>query len=148
MLANLGLASAMIALTVLVSFFGFILLTHMMSGAHGRIRPHQNRGRAALMILLVVVGIFALHTIHIWLYAALYLALGEMHSLEQALYFSTVSFSSLGYGDLLLSEKWRLLGAIEAVTGLVLIAWSTSFLLTVTARLRVLEHDWLEHKDD
>jgi hypothetical protein len=50
----------------------------------------------------------------------------------------------VGYGDLTLSSAWRLLGAIEAANGLILIAWSTAFLMGVTARLRLLEHDWLE----
>jgi hypothetical protein len=149
LLANLGLATVMVAVTVLISFFGFIGLTWLMSGSHDRIRPHQSKGRAALLILLVVFGLFGLHTVQIWLYAALFILLGEIATLEEALYFSTVSFSSLGYGDVLLGSKWRLVGAIEGVNGLLLIAWSTSFLLTVTSRLKLLEHEWLEpHKKD
>jgi hypothetical protein len=82
----------------------------------------------------------------VWLYAVLFRALGEFATFEQALYFSTVSFSTLGYGDLTLSAPWRVLGAIEGVNGLVLIAWSTAFLMSVTARLRLLEHEWLDNK--
>ena len=70
----------------------------------------------------------------------------EFGTFEQALYFSTVSFSTLGFGDLTLGVNWRVLGAIEAVNGLVLIAWSTAFLMNVTNRLRLLEHEWLEPK--
>jgi voltage-gated potassium channel Kch len=142
--ANLGVATAMVAATVLISFWGFIGLTWLMRGSHGRLRPHAGRARAALLILMVVFGIFALHTIQIWMYAVLYIALGELRSFEEALYFSTVTFVSLGYGDVVLSTKWRVLSAIEAANGVVLIAWSTAFLLTVTARLKLLEHDWLE----
>ena len=147
LLSNLGVASLMVAITVLISFFGLIGLTRLMSGTHNRIRPQANRGRAALLIMLVVFGIFALHTVQIWLYAALYMLLGEIESFEEALYFSTVNFASLGYGDILLSQKWRLVGAIEAANGVLLIAWSTSFLLTVTGRLKLLEHEWLERGD-
>lgn len=137
----------MVAITVLISFFGLIGLTRLMSGTHSSIRPQANRGRAALLIVLVVFGIFALHTVQIWLYAALYMLLGEIESFEEALYFSTVNFASLGYGDILLSQKWRLVGAIEAANGVLLIAWSTSFLLTVSGRLKLLEHEWLERGD-
>jgi hypothetical protein len=97
-----------------------------------------------VLILIVVFGIFALHTVQIWLYAALYIALGEMRSFEEALYFSTVTFASLGYGDIVLSPKWRVLSAIEGANGVILFAWSTAFLLAVTTRLRLLEHEWLE----
>jgi hypothetical protein len=147
LVANLGLASAMVALTVLVHFWGLLALTRIVSGGSRRFRAHEGAGRAAVVILVGVFGVFALHTIEIWLYAALYRLLGEMGTLEQSLYFSTVTFASLGYGDIVLSPRWRLLSAIEASNGVILFAWSTAFLLTVTRRLNVLEHDWLERHE-
>jgi hypothetical protein len=141
---NLAAATLMVAVTTLVHFFGLLILTSLMSGAHTRLRPHEATWRQAGMILLVVFGIFALHTVQVWCYAVLYRLLGEFTTFEQALYFSTVSFSTLGLGDLTLSVNWRVLGAIEAMNGLVLIAWSTAFLMSVTTRLRLLEHEWLE----
>jgi hypothetical protein len=142
---NLGVATVMVAVTTLIHFFGLLFLTRVMSRAHTRLRTHEGPWRQAGMILLVVFGVFALHTIEIWTYALAFQALGEFQTFEEALYFSTVSFSTLGYGDLTLSVSWRVLGAIEAANGLILIAWSTAFLFGVTTRLRTLEHDWLEH---
>jgi hypothetical protein len=52
----------------------------------------------------------------------------------------------LGYGDVVLDREWRVFGAIEAANGLILFAWSTAFLLSVMARLKALEHDWLDPK--
>ncbi len=144
LMLNLAAATLMVAITTLVHFFGLIILTRLMSSAHTRLRPHESTWRQAGMILLVVFGIFALHTAQIWCYAVLYRLLGEFSTFERALYFSTVSFSTLGLGDLTLSVNWRVLGAIEAMNGLVLIAWSTAFLISVTTRLRLLEHEWLE----
>jgi hypothetical protein len=141
---NLGVASLMVGVTTLTHFFGLLLLTRLMSRAHTRLRTHEGAWRQAGMILLVVFGVFALHTMEIWAYALAFRSLGEFQTLEEALYFSTVTFSTLGYGDLTLSISWRVLGAIEAANGLILIAWSTAFLVGVTTRLRALEHDWLE----
>lgn len=141
---NLAIATLMVAITTLEHFFGLLLLTRFMSGAHTRLRPHQSAWRQAGMILLAVFGLFFLHTLQVWCYAVLYRLLGEFNTFEAALYFSTVSFSTLGFGDLTLTVNWRVLGAIEAVNGLVLIAWSTAFLMSLTTRLRVLEHEWLE----
>lgn len=146
LVTELAAATMMVAATTLVHFFGLLLLTRLMTRAHSRLRTHEGAWRQASMILIVVFGIFALHTIQVWLYAVLFRALGEFATFEQALYFSTVSFSTLGYGDLTLSAPWRVLGAIEGVNGLVLIAWSTAFLMSVTARLRLLEHEWLDNK--
>ena len=73
--------------------------------------------------------------------------LGELQNFETALYFSTTTFTAVGYGDVLISPRWRLVAAIEAANGVILLAWSTTFLLSVTSRLRVLEHDWLERRE-
>ena len=144
MIANLALATFMVAVTVLVHFWGLIGLTWIM-GLHGaRLRPRESHLGGAFLLLLVVFGIFALHTVEIWMYAALYGVLGETRSFEEALYFSTVTFASLGYGDVVLTPHWRLLSAIEAANGVVLFAWSTTFLLGVTTRLKLLEHAWLD----
>ena len=145
LLLNLSIASAMVALTVVVHFWGLIALTRIVSGGSERLRAHEGAGRAALVVVLGVFGVFALHTVEIWLYAALYrVVLIETQSFEEALYFSTVTFASLGYGDIVLSPHWRLISAIEAANGVILFAWSTAFLFTLTRRLNLIERDWLE----
>ncbi len=141
---NLAMAIVMVALTVLMHFVGFIGLTRLMRHGKARFGHHETMARQAMIILVVIFGIFALHTVEIWSYAALYCALGEGRTFERALYFSTVTFSSIGYGDVVLSPKWRVLSAIEGANGVILFAWSTSFLITVTSRLRLLEQSWLE----
>ncbi len=145
--ANLAVASAMVALTVLMHFWGLVTLTRVVSGGHERLKPHEGAHRAAIVVLMGVLGIFALHTSEIWLYAALYRFLGETASFEQALYFSTTTFASLGYGDIVLSPNWRLVSAIEGANGVILFAWSTAFLLTMTRKLNLIEQDWLERRN-
>jgi hypothetical protein len=104
----------------------------------------ENIAGQGALIVAVMLGLFLIHAIEILEYAALYLIIDALHDLESALYFSTTSFSSIGYGDVVLAPKWRLLGAIEGLNGLILIGWSTAFLLALMTRLRSLEHDWLE----
>ena len=147
LLSNLGVASVMVAVTVLLHFWGLLLLTYIMSESRHRLRPQESHLHQAALIIFVVFGIFALVTLHIWLYALLFRLLGELPNFEAALYFSTVTFTTLGYGDLVISPRWRLVAAIEAANGVILLAWSTTFLLSVTSRLRVLEHAWLERRD-
>jgi hypothetical protein len=148
MLSNLALASGMVALTVTLHFFGLVGLMRLLRWRGGRLRPQDNLLRQGALILFVVFGLFAIHTAEIWAYAAVFVLIGAVQGLEPALYFSTVNFASLGYGDITLGPEWRLLGAIEAANGVILFAWSTAFLLSVTARLRMLEHDWLEPAQD
>ena len=141
---GLAFATVMVGATVLVHFWGLIGLTALMGQGSTKLRLHEGRWRQAVLIMLTVFGLFGLHTIEIWLYAALYSGLGEFKNFEEALYFSTTTFVTIGYGDVVLSERWRLVAAIEGANGLILIGWSTAFLITVTTRLRLLEHAWLD----
>jgi hypothetical protein len=144
LLANLGLASLMVAITVLVHLWGLLWLIRLVSGGGAHLRVHESKWKAALVVLIAVFGVFAVHTVEIWLYAVLYMALGETRGFEEALYFSTTTFSSLGLGDIVLSPRWRILSAIEGANGVILFAWSTAFLMTLTGQLRLLEHDWFK----
>jgi voltage-gated potassium channel Kch len=75
------------------------------------------------------VFIFVLHVFEIAIWAGAYVALGALNDFEQALYFSAVSFTTVGYGDVVLSEQWRILGVSEAVVGMLLFGWSVGLLL-------------------
>jgi hypothetical protein len=52
----------------------------------------------------------------------------------------------VGFGDVVLPLQWRMLGAIEAANGFILFGWSIAFLMSMTGKLRTLEHDWLERR--
>jgi len=142
--SNLGLATVLAVITVLVHFWGLLFLTHVMHLGRHRLRPHESRLHQAFALLIVVLGIFGLHTIEIWIYAVTYLLLGEFASFEAALYFATSAFTTVGFGDLVVSPRWRVLSAIESANGWILFAWSTAFLLTVTTRMKLLDHEWLD----
>jgi hypothetical protein len=58
-----------------------------------------------------------------------------MPDLPSALYFSAVTYTTTGYGDLVLAEGWRLLGAVEALTGILMCGWSTGFFFAIVNRL-------------
>ncbi|HCK83340.1 MAG TPA: K+ channel TrkA-N [Hyphomonadaceae bacterium] len=144
LIQNLAVASAMVALTVTIHFFGLLGLLYFLRRRGERFRAHESTVGQGALILFLVFGIFTIHTAEIWLYAVFYYAVGALGDFEAALYFSTVVFSAVGFGDIVLNRDWRLVSAIEAANGVILLAWSTAFLLSLMARLRSLEHDWLE----
>lgn len=81
--------------------------------------------------------VFACHVVSIWGWAFLLLALDipALNALEPALYFATVSYTTIGYGDVILNTDWRLLGAFAGANGLILFGWSTAFLYEVVSKL-------------
>lgn len=81
---------------------------------------------STLRLSAFVLWLFLATIIHVWVWALLYVALGALESLETAVYFSTVTFTTLGFGDVVLDDEWRLLSAFEAANGLLMFGWSTA----------------------
>jgi hypothetical protein len=143
MFANLALGALMIAATVLFHTAGLIALSGTMNRAVHWFRLHRHGLGKTVTMVTTVLGIFALHTVEIWMWAALFFVMGEIVRFEDALYFSTATFSTIGYGDIILSPAWRLLGALEGINGFILIGWSTAFLVAASTRhgpFRLGEH--------
>ena len=91
--------------------------------------------RGALFTLVIVLAIFTLHGLEIWSFAVLYIVIGAIPDMESALYFSTISYSTVGYSDVHITQDWRLLGAFESILGMVLIGWSTAFFFRMLGRI-------------
>jgi voltage-gated potassium channel Kch len=134
MLTNLVVGTIVISSTVLIHTFGLIAITHVMASLVARFRMHGRRSRVIAMIS-IVFGLFAVLTVEIWLWAIFYLLIGAFPDIATALYFSTVTFSTLGYGDVLPPDRWRQLAALEAVNGFLLIGWSTAYLIAASTRV-------------
>jgi len=75
------------------------------------------------------------HLVEITVWALLYVWRGAMPDLPSALYFSAVTYTTTGYGDLVLPDEWRLVGAVEALTGILMCGWSTGFFFAVASRM-------------
>jgi hypothetical protein len=131
---NLALGTLMISLTVVIHTFGLMGVTHVMSWVTDRIRMHGHRSRM-LAMNTVVIGVFAVLTAEVWLWAASFTLIGVVDDFETALYFSTITFSTVGYGDVVPHPEWRMLAALEGVNGFLLIGWSTAYLIAAGMRV-------------
>ena len=139
MIEALLLSSAMVVATMTLHFVGLAILIALMNFEFARRIRAGSAFMRALTLLGVALGLVVVHAVEIWSYAAAYLTLGAVPDIEEALYFSTTTFSTVGYGDVTLRGHWRLVAAIEGANGFLLIGWSTAFLVTVTARMGLLE---------
>ena len=72
--------------------------------------------------------LFLATILEVWSWALLYLFIDAFQSIETAVYFSTVTFTTLGFGDIVLGEEWRLLSSFEAANGLLMFGWSTALI--------------------
>ena len=139
MIDELALATVMVVLTVAIHGVGLYALSRLLrleerEEKQEHIHPLSVRGIGAT--IFVILCLFALHGIEIWLYAFLYLAIGAVDGLREAIYFSTITYGAIGYSDAAMAERWRLVSAIEGINGIILIGWSTAFFVTLIARMR------------
>lgn len=90
--------------------------------------------RGSWLFILVAAWMIVLHLFEITVWATFYAVTGAMAGMQSAFYFSVVTYTTTGYGDLVLPMEWRLLGGIEALTGILMAGWSTGFFFAVASR--------------
>ncbi len=94
------------------------------------------------VVLIIMVGV----SISTWAWALTFLALGIFDQLEPAVYFATVSFTTLGFGDITLHQDWRLLSSLAAANGLIVFGLSTAFMMEFIFELRQAQRDYLSKR--
>lgn len=138
---ELLMSTGLVAATVMIHLLGLDALMTM-AGLHLRRFTTSWVGLNRLLVPLeLVLGLFALHGMEIWLYALAYRFLDILPTLEEALYVSSSAYSTLGEAGPMLPVDWRLVGALEAVNGMLLIGWSTAFLFQVLNHLTAPSED-------
>jgi Ion channel len=100
----------------------------------------------AIMILVTLVTAAA-HLTEIALWAGAFVICGQISTFEDAFYFSAQNYTALRYGDIVLPGRWRLLGPLEAINGLLLFGLSTAAMFAVLSRL-IASHFPAQHAGD
>ena len=106
------------------------------------VRHERRRGRAGTnfwidvaIVALAISFVFVAHLIEIALWAVLFVICGEFPEFGPAYYHSAVNYTTLGYGDVIMTPSWRLLGPLEAANGMLMFGVSTAMIFAVIQRL-------------
>jgi hypothetical protein len=94
----------------------------------------QRKSRAVQTLAVLVIALFwilLVLTLSVWSWAGVYLYIGLFDQLETALYFAIVSFTTVGYGDVVIGQNWRLLAGMTATNGLLVFGLFTAFLVEI-----------------
>jgi|SRR5215469_15214408 len=133
-------AIVLVMLTLVMHSAGTAALIHW-------IRDHLARGiyrlgsvSSAVLMVRFVSLIICLHTLEILLWAAFY-RWKCLPTWESAFYFSATTYSTVGYGDVVLRQTWRLMGPMEGITGVLMCGLSASFMFAIVLKLLVTESD-------
>lgn len=138
MLAALTVGGLMVLLTVLihgVGIFGLARFLRVEAREEAAEHIHPMSPHGIVVTLTLVFGLFLLHGIEIGAYAIVYRLVDAIATFEQAIYFSTITYSTTGYDSEGLATQWQMIAAIEGLNGFILLGWSTAFFVTVIARM-------------
>jgi len=126
----------LVSACVTIHGLGMIIGLSWLSRAWPRKEHHFSLPRMFWILIRVVFGLLLLHLLQITVWAAFYNLRGCFPDFNTSIYYSATSYSTAGYGDVIPPPTWRIFGAIEAVTGVLMFGWSTGVLFSVVNHLQ------------
>ena len=135
MLTEISLAAVIVAVCLLLHVVGLLIMAEWLLQRREYLQRNGTMMRYACLIILLFSWVMLLHMIETSLWAAFYYTRELFNNFETSLYFSLTSYTTIGYGDVLLPQKWRLLGAIEGISGVLLCGLSTAFIFAVMSAM-------------
>lgn len=131
MLTEIAIAVMIVFVCLLLHVAGILLMAEWLLQHRQYFERSGARIRFNILMIVLISGIMLLHGAESSMWAAFYYAAELFQDFETCLYFSLVSYTAIGYGDVVLPQNWRLLGAVQGVSGVLLCGLSTAFLFAV-----------------
>ena len=134
---QIAVGSVLVIATTLAHGAGTVVALRVLSRASRLHRTHIGRG-LVLSALVLVMFLVSVADALLWAYA--YVEVGAISDAETAMYFSMVTFTTLGYGDVTLGTYWRLLASFEAANGIIMFGWTTALIVAYMQRMLSAYH--------
>jgi voltage-gated potassium channel len=135
-LVPLLFAFGLVCTTVIVHALGTLEAIAHLGRIWQRRRRTPGQLAAEFQIVRTVAILLCLHLAEALIWAAFYLAANVLPDFETSVYFSITSYTTMGYGDVVLHAPWRLLGPIEGAVGILMFGWSTAIIVTAVGRFQ------------
>jgi hypothetical protein len=138
MFLRLFIAWALVAITVVIHAAGLAAVSRRVLGTSWT--PDTRDWPVTWLLVRVAWLLIVLHVIEIFLWSLFFWWQNCLPDLESSLYFSGVTYATVGYGDLVLPMEWRLFGPIEGLTGILMCGLSVSFFFAIVSRIFRVTH--------
>lgn len=135
MLAQIFLGSVLLALCSVLFVVCLVLAARFLTNLDQIDPAGPGFRHSALLMGSGVVAIVAGHTVVVWIWALSFVLSGALPTYAEAVYFTLVTYTTLGYGDVTLAPEFRIFGAMAAVAGLVNFGLSAAFLVAALGRI-------------
>jgi hypothetical protein len=132
---QLILGSVVLGACALIQVVAIVLAVGGLKTLRRRLGAAQHHIRRIVVLLAAFAVVVAAHTVQVWIWAASFMLLGALPPGGEAIYFAIVTYTTLGYGDVVVGEGFRIFAAMAAVTGLLAFGLSTAFLVGLVSRM-------------
>ncbi len=144
MFEQLAIGTVVICATVIIHIFFIAVLIAFLT-QYGRWLTYPPKlPKMTLVLILMVLWLVVGLSVSAWLWAGVFLLIGVFEHIEPALYFSVVTFTTLGYGDITVDSSWRILASLTAVNGLIIVGLNTAFLVEALSRIRIAQVEGID----
>jgi hypothetical protein len=134
MITQLAVGTLVIMINAIIQAEMFAFFAQQLEKIIVHLRRFFRRFTNTATIVICVLFVMLVQTANVWVWALTFYLVGVFDRLEPSLYFSLVSFSTLGFGDIILDEKWRILSGLTAANGLLSFGWSTAYMVELVRR--------------
>ena len=129
MLSQVLIGCILVLATVAVHVVGMSIALRWLAAMEIDPRHTSTAARRAAIVGGIVLVMFVATLLESLLWAGTYLALDAIQSFRQSAYFSMVTYTTLGYGDVVLGEEWQLLSSLQAANGVIIFGWTTAVIV-------------------
>lgn len=142
MLLQIAVGTALLLVNITVAAVAAMVLEGLLVRAHQWLLREPHRPKLVLLLAGVSLWVLGVVTVGVWIWAIAYVELGAFANLEDAVYFSLVAYSTLGLGDLVPADEWRILSGMEAANGFLNFGLLTALLIEGLRQVRLgqIEH--------
>lgn len=137
MFVQIALGTGLLVVNVLIMAVAAFLLEVGFRRAHPWLLTPPQRPKLLLMLVGVCLWVLAVITIGVWIWALALTGIGALETVEEAVYFSIVAFSTLGLGDVVPHPEWRIFAVMAAVNGFLSFGLLTALLVEALRQVRL-----------
>ena len=141
MFLQIAVGTALLLVNITVAAIAAMVLEGLLVRTHHWLLREPHQPKLVLLLAGVSLWVLGVVTAGVWVWALAYRGLGIFTTLEEAVYFSLVSYTTLGFGDVLLHPEWRLLAGMEAANGFLNFGLLTALLIEGLRQVRLGQWD-------